>query len=227
MLERLKKLFYESKEDKIAESVKKWLELAGFDVSIKYSWSSNSVYVIVKLDYEEGDKESEELYDKYDGEYKIRISDHVLPPSYGVHFGDADYEIGNHMEAYTSDYFKALEDIFKSLKVKPPSRFYRVLKAKETRKKKEEEKQKEWKKIIDLLRQDEDRMEQELVTAIKKDYRDGNLSKEEYRVVISKTGQLKFTPEKESLYRKYNIKSNPDLKDIYGKVKWYRFIEGV
>ena len=130
MLERLNRLINETNETVIADRIESWLKSAGLDIIRKYSASSKSNYITVNLNPEE----DEELYNNYDGEFKIRISDHSLPPSYGIHFGYANFEVGNHMDAHASDYVEALQKIFNRLKVEPPQRFNNLIKSKITKK---------------------------------------------------------------------------------------------
>ena len=68
-------------------------------------------------------------------------------------------------------------------------------------------------------------MENLLIQAIKKD---SKLSIEEYKKLISRSGQLKKVGmEKDLLFQKYNIKSEPKLKDIYDSYSYFKFFENL
>jgi len=86
------------------------LERMGLDVDRDYSGSSNSQYLIIGKWVIEGyDEDGDPIEDKV--EYKIRISDHPLPPTYHILNGSADYDVstgGIHEDCHTTEWFGAV-----------------------------------------------------------------------------------------------------------------------
>ena len=76
-----------AKADDLAKSLQRWAEEMGLTVERSASKLSGSRY----LNVSRADKDGNLL-----GGWKIRVSDHDLPPTYAVQHGEADYEVGSH-----------------------------------------------------------------------------------------------------------------------------------
>ena len=76
-------------------------------VTLEYQSSSGSLYLTILHDWEQDD--DGDLLD-YEGK-KVRISDHVLPPTYHITQGSADIEVGDHMDADYREWQAALAGI--------------------------------------------------------------------------------------------------------------------
>lgn len=89
--------------ERLADELADLLRGAGYCIAVEHSRLSCSTYISVS--------ESEES----DDYIKIRVSDHALPPSYGVLNGHADIELGDYAEAdltQCQSAFAAVENIF-------------------------------------------------------------------------------------------------------------------
>ena len=108
---------------KATDLIESNLERIGLDVDRDFSGSSGSQYITVGKWVTDGyDEDGDPIEDKI--EFKIRISDHPLPPSYHILNGSADYDVstgGIHEDCHTTEWFDAVFWVAKKFDQDVPS----------------------------------------------------------------------------------------------------------